>query len=429
MVKRIALLLAVLLIATIAWAGWSIHSEMQRNPGEPFQVVTATWMRDHHMGALVAKLEDFYYAHIATPEVGGKPKISASFGSDGQGEPAPVPTSSPEPSPTMPSPSTAEPTPAPSTSVSVEPTRPPDFSFTSPPTRPAEAGQTPHLQPPADLLSPVAVPEPLEGVWQPVGNLVAGQRAVYVTRVRTDTVHTSYYATAMWLDTSLVNSMFVPGKDEPKGGPNPFDGALPKELWPLVMANTNGAFRIEDTRGGYWYDGQLVRPLEKGRASAVFYRDGRLFIGRWGRNLELTPDVIAVRQNLDLIVDHGVSRVDGAQYTVAWGATTDKNNLAWRAGIGQRKDGSLVYVIGQALTAQTLADTLVAAGAQRAMVLDMNEYWSAGFYFSHKRDGKPICHKLDPDISGPCERYLEPYQRDSFQFLAAYPLTRRHSSP
>jgi len=427
MFKRIALLLAVVLIALLAWVGWSIRSEMQRNPGEPFQVVAATWMRDHHMGALVAKLEDFYYAHINTPEVGGKPKISASFGPDGGAVAEPAPTASAEPSPT--SIPTPMPTRTPTPTISGEPTPPPDFDFSPVPTRTAEPSQSTHLQPPDNLISPVASPEPLEGVWQAVGNLIDGQRAVYVTRVRTDDVHTGYYATAMWLDTSLINAMFVPGYDEPKGGPNPFGGALPQELWPLVMANTNGAFRIEDTRGGYWYDGDMVQPLEKGRATAVFYRDGRMFIGRWGRNLELTPDVLAVRQNLDLIVDHGVSRVDGTNYTVTWGATTDKANLAWRAGIGQRKDGSLVYVIGQALSAQTLADTLVASGVQRAMVLDMNQYWSAGFFFSHKRDGAPVCHKLDPDTSGPCERFLKPYQRDSFQFFAAYPLTRRHSSP
>ena len=86
-------------------------------------------------------------------------------------------------------------------------------------------------------------------------------------------------------------------------------------------------------------------------------------------------------------------------------------------------------MIGQALTAQSLADTLVAAGVRRAMVLDMNEYWSAGFYFNHRPGGVLVCHKLDPDISGPCDRYLHPYKRDSFQFLAALPISRRQSSP
>ncbi|HBJ73019.1 MAG TPA: hypothetical protein DDY88_04765 [Actinobacteria bacterium] len=418
-IKRVALLLAVVLLALLVFVGWSLRSAMNQSPGSPIQVVAATWMRDHHMGALVARMEDFYYRYINTPEVGGKPKISASFDS-GESTPPPSPSASP-----LPSQPTASPIPTP-TPATAEPTTPPDFNLSPDPAPTSQTGAATHLSPPSNLISPASIPEPLEGVWQAVGNKVAGQHAVYLTRVRTDDVHTSYYATAMWLDTSLLNSMFVPGSEEPKGGPNPLNGALPQELWPLVMANTNGAFRLEDTRAGYWYDGQLVQPLEKGRASAVFYRDGRLFIGKWGRNLSLTSDMIAVRQNLDLIVDHGQSKVNGPEYNVNWGATTDKENLAWRAGFGQRTDGSLVYVIGQALSAQTLADTLVAAGAQRAMVLDMNEYWSAGFFFNHKRNGDPICHKIDPDISGACDRFLRPFARDSFQFLAAFPLTKRH---
>ena len=414
-VKRLVQLIAVLLVVTLSVAGWSIYQSSQDNPGEPMQVVAATWMRDHGLGPVVAKLEDFYYQYISKPEVGGKPTVSAQIDN---GSSAVTVTPTPMP---------PEPTASTSTNPTIEPT--PTFTFAPLPdvttqSVPAD-GTVPHLNPPDTLISPASIPEPLEGVWQPVGNKVAGLPAVYVTRVRTDNVHTSYYATAMWIDTALTTAMFIPGYEEPKGGPNPANGALPEQYWPLLMANINGAFRLEDTRGGYYYDGITVQPLEKKRASAVIYRDGHIRIGRWGRDLELTPDVLVVRQNLDLIVDHGESQVNNPSYTATWGATTDKENLAWRAGLGQRSDGSLVYVIGQALSAQSLADTLVASGAKRAMVLDMNQYWSAGFYFSHNRAGDPICHRLDPDIGGPCDRFLRPFKRDSFQFLAAYPVGRK----
>ena len=374
-------------------------------------------MRDHGLGPVVAKLEDLYYQYINKPEVGGKPTVSAQIDNEVTAvtvEPSQMPTS-------------ASPAASASASAIVDPT--PTFTFAPAPavtTQPLPSdGAIVHLNPPDTLISPASVPEPLEGVWQPVGNKVAGLPAVYVTRVRTDNVHTSYYATAMWIDTSLTTTMFIPGYEEPKGGPNPYNGSLPEQYWPLIMANINGAFRLEDTRGGYFYDNITVQPLEKKRASAVIYRDGHMTIGRWGRDLQLTPEMLVVRQNLDLIVDHGQSQVNNPSYSASWGATTDKGNLAWRAGLGQRRDGSLVFVIGQALSAQSLADTLVASGAQRAMVLDMNQYWSAGFFFTHNRAGDPICHRLDPDIGGPCDRFLHSYKRDSFQFLAAYPVGRR----
>ncbi|MFA7323164.1 MAG: hypothetical protein WC005_02270 [Candidatus Nanopelagicales bacterium] len=426
LLKRALLLILVVMLAGVVFIGWSVFQAAKDSPGEPIQVVAATWMRDHNLGSVVARLEDFYYTYINKPEVGGKPSVSAEIGNQNDGSTV-TPTAGPTPRESM-SPTPA-PTPSPSGPMSPQPT--PTFTFApvpGPSTSPAPAGSAvPHLNPPDALISPATVPEPLEGVWQPVGNKVAGVPAVYVTRVRTDNVHTAYYATAMWVDTALTTTMFVPGNEEPKGGPNPFDGALPEQYWPLLMANTNGAFRIDDTRGGYYYDGVLVKPLENHRASAVIYRDGHMRIGRWGRDLELTPDVLVVRQNLDLIVDHGQSQVDSAAYTTMWGATTDKENLAWRAGMGQRADGSVVYVVGQALSAQTLADTLVAAGSRRAMVLDMNQYWSAGFFFTHNRSGDAICHRLDPDIGGPCDRFLRSYKRDSFQFLAAYPVGRKVS--
>lgn len=424
-IRRALLLIVVVIAAGLAFVGWSIFQSAKASPDEPIQVVAATWMRDHNLGAVVAKLEDFYYAYISKPEVGGKPTVSAQIGNgDGSADIA-TPTSTSAPTPTL----TAAPTTAPRPTATAAASATPAFTLGPIPQPSASPvptdGSVAHLTPPEALISPVSQPEPLEGVWQPVGNKVAGSPAVYVTRVRTDTVHTAYYATAMWIDTSLTTAMFIPGSEEPKGGPNPFNGALPQEYWPLVMANTNGAFRLDDTRGGYYYDGVMVKPLEKGRASAVFTRDGHLTIGRWSGPAELTPEVLAVRQNLDLIVANGQSKVNSPGYSTTWGATTDKENLAWRAGMGQRADGSLVYVIGQALSAQTLADTLVASGVRRAMVLDMNQYWSAGFFFTHNRAGSAICHRLDPDIGGPCDRFLRPYKRDSFQFLAAYPVGRR----
>jgi hypothetical protein len=127
--------------------------------------------------------------------------------------------------------------------------------------------------------------------------------------------------------------------------------------------------------------------------------------------------MVAVRQNLNLIVDRGESKVNSATDNVIWGATTDKESLAWRAAIGQRDDGSIIYIGSPYLSAKGLADTLVSAGVREAMVLDMNNWWTAGFYFRHAKDGAPKCRKLEPTIPEGCDRFLHPYKRDSFQFL------------
>jgi hypothetical protein len=181
------------------------------------------------------------------------------------------------------------------------------------------------------------------------------------------------------------------------------------------LANFNGAFRLQDTHGGYYFAGQTVAPLVPGAASAMLTSDGQITVGQWGRDLRLAPDVEAVRQNLTLIVDHGKSLAD---QQFRWGATTHGENYAWRSAIGERADGSIVYIGSPGLSAPGMANTLVRAGVQRAMVLDMNNWWVAGFYFSRNPDGSPQCHKLDPAIQEGCNRFLQRYKRDSFQFLA-----------
>ena len=437
---RIALgtVLGLIVIATV-WAAATFYGTWSRSDGEPTPVIVATWMRDNHLGPVVAQLEDLYYSYVDTPDVGGSPTLSADITAEDTAgltdavqdtvtvpaTPAPpqvaqdAGASESRPLPLAPVTRDARTDQAPTITPSPEPQ---DAGPSADPSSSAGPGtiepvERPHLTPPPPITSPVETPEPKEGQWQPVASRVDGIPAIYVTRVRADDVHTSYYASVMWIDTLLTRAMLIPGYEEP-GGPNPYDGALPEDLWPDVLANINGAFRLDDSRGGYYYEGTMVRPLVKGRASAVIYQDGTVAIGEWGRDLRMTPEVSVVRQNLDLIVDGGISQVSNGADNVVWGATTDKESLAWRAALGERADGSLVYVGSPYLSAESLANVLVGAGVERAMVLDMNSWWTAGFYFRHDRNGTPLCRKLDPAIQENCDRFLRPYKRDSFQFLA-----------
>ena len=48
-----------------------------------------------------------------------------------------------------------------------------------------------------------------------------GCRSVYTTFMRPDPVHTSLVTGLAWMDTKLLRTVFVPGLQEPGGGPNP----------------------------------------------------------------------------------------------------------------------------------------------------------------------------------------------------------------
>ena len=381
--RRVFRGVAGLLVVALAWFGVTFSGYLRDSAGEPISGVFAEWARDHGFGSVVALAEDFYYTHFDITPVGGTPTTSAVIA-------APSPNAS-----------------GPSASLSSSP----GSSSSAAPTVVLPA----HLAPPANMDSPAKPALADEGVWQPVGSPVEGIPAMYATRIRADSVHTSVLASMLWIDTKLVQAMYVPGYREPSLGPNPYGGALPKNLWPRVLANINGAFRLQDSQGGYYYQGQMIVPLVAGKASTVIYKDGSVKIGAWGSDVTMTPDVSVVRQNLDLLVDKGASRADSH---FVWGFTTHGESYAWRSAIGQRADGSLVYIGSPGLSAANVADSLVRAGVVRAMVLDMNNYWVAGFYFTHDASRLPVCAKLDPNIAETCNRFLNPYKRDSFQFLA-----------
>jgi len=238
------------------------------------------------------------------------------------------------------------------------------------------------LAAPAALKTPAAVPLAHEGVWYPAGRLTAsGVPAVYTTFIRPDAIHTSYVVGVAWMDTKILSGQLYSGSQIPGGGPFPFTAPISAAASKTVVAAFNAGFRMQDANGGYYTNHKLILPLRVGAASVVIYQDGSMNVGQWGRDVSMAPNtagspVASVRQNLDLIVDHGVP-VPGLNNpnAIAWGKTLGGTFNVWRSGLGITSDGALVYVGGAGLSIADLADTLVRAGAVRGMELDINTDW------------------------------------------------------
>jgi hypothetical protein len=143
-----------------------------------------------------------------------------------------------------------------------------------------------------------------------------------------------------------------------------------------LVAAFNAGFLMSGAEGGYYTDGKTIDPLRTGGAAFVVYKNGSANVGQWGRDVAMSPDVVSVRQNLDLLVDNG--QVVPAAYnasSTAWGATLGNALYVWRSGIGVTANGALVYVGGPGLDILDLGNLLVRAGAVRAMELDINTDW------------------------------------------------------
>jgi hypothetical protein len=245
---------------------------------------------------------------------------------------------------------------------------------------------------------------------------------VYTTYVRPDAVHTAYYTGIMWLDTRLLRNNYVVGLEQPGGGPNPWGSQIPPDQLPNAIAAFNSGFKMDSANGGAYLDGQEIVPLRDGSASLIIRQDGSSDVGVWGRDFTMSPDIKAVRQNLVLIVDNGQLNPEMREDdTTAFGATLGNNVYVWRSGVGVTADGALVYAGGPAMSIIALARTLQAAGAVRAMEMDINTDWVSAFTYQPNTTlpGNPIEGvKLLSGMTHDGSQYLQPNSRDFFAFTA-----------
>jgi hypothetical protein len=255
---------------------------------------------------------------------------------------------------------------------------------------------------------------------------VDGVPAVYETTLRPDAIHTSYVVGVAWMDTKLLRATLYSGSQIPGGGPFTHTAPIPPTAARTLVAAFNAGFLMASANGGYYTDGRTIIPLRAGAASFVVYADGSSTVGAWGTDVTMTPSVVSVRQNLDLLVSGGTP-VPGlnASDTTQWGDTLGNQVYVWRSGLGVTADGALVYVGGPGLNITDLADLLVRAGAVRAMELDINTDW---VNFSSYAPASPTGAatgangtELLPGMTGSPGRYFEPWWSRDFITMSAAP--------
>lgn len=329
------------------------------------------WLRDHGAAPLVNTVENWWYAHNrpggAAPAPGSLPTVPAATGGL-------------QPGTTLP-------------------------------------GATPPALP---LISASRLPG--EAVWTPTARRVGAAVPLYTAYFRPDLQTPSVVAGVAWLNQSLVRTRLIAGTTDPAGPSRAatVDGSgaqVPAALRATLLATFNSGFKLKDARGGYYTRGRQVQTLRDGAASLAIDSTGRVDIGQWGRDLTLTPRTVAVRQNLDLIVDRAAP-VPGlaSNITGAWGSTNNQLQYTWRSGLGLDAAGNLIYVAADKISLADLAHAMAAAGVVRGMQLDIHPQMVT---FLAYRPGQATTAgagtRLLPAMVPPTTRYLRPDQRD---FLA-----------
>ena len=180
-----------------------------------------------------------------------------------------------------------------------------------------------------------APPSPARASGRRPDASVGGVPAIYETTLRPDAVHTSYVVGVAWMDTKLLKATLYSGSQIPGGGPYTDTAPVQPGAADSLVAAFNAGFLMSDANGGYYTEDKTIRPLRAGAASFVVYRNGTATVGEWGRDVTMTPNVVSVRQNLDLLVDGGkpVPGLNAAD-TTQWGDTLGNQVYVWRSGSG-----------------------------------------------------------------------------------------------
>jgi phosphodiester glycosidase len=299
----------------------------------------------------------------------------------------------------------------------------PSFSLAAPPSahvNPRQAGQKQAISygPPPLLKTFAGKALPGEGVWRVLAT-ASGDPAIYGTYLRASSVYTSYVVGIASMNQNLLRFELRPGVEDPGPGNWKASSGIAPGTRTGLEATFNGGFKIATAGGGFYLNGLTRGTLTNGAASLVYYRDGHLAIGVWGRSLHMTSDVVGVRQNLKPIVQDGKVPASVSQNILTqWGATLGGGYYVWRSGVGITRDGRIVFAYGPALNVQELAAVLQRAGVVTGIQLDINPDWmSFEYYRTGNHPGDPTPVNLLPDQIQPPDRY---YSLSSRDFTAVY---------
>ncbi|MGA2452485.1 MAG: hypothetical protein ABSG93_03110 [Solirubrobacteraceae bacterium] len=196
------------------------------------------------------------------------------------------------------------------------------------------------------------------------------------------------------------------------------DQITPREIH-LIVAAFNGGFKLSYPNVGFMSGGHVAVPLKPGLASIVTYTDGTTDIGAWHAGVPSAhQSVFSVLQNQQLLVDRGLPAVSTAGCVIAcWGGTVEGRMAVARSGLGVTSGGQLVWAAGERLLPSELAAALVDAGAVRAIELDINPDWVAGYLYIHHPSG-PAPTPVVPGQLGIAGELLEPDTRDFLTIVA-----------
>lgn len=304
---------------------------------------------------------------------------------------------------------------------------PPAPAPSSVPSAAPAAPAAPANPPPADFEPPHAsVATTADGKWIPMEDASGQPPAMYKSIVHPDPKRSFAAVALVAIDRKRIDLHLVAGKKEPFSNVVPIErrpGLVPEADHGDLVAAFNGGFKAVHGQWGMMLRGDTFLPARDVGCTIAMMKDGSVRVGTWKELKASEGEMSWYRQTPPCLVENDATHPAlEVEYAKGWGATVAGETVIRRSALGVDATGRfLIFGLGDALTAQSLARAMKQAGAKDAAQLDVNYAYPRFLVYERAAGQVPKAKSaIIPDIKfRPAEYVGEPALRDFFY------LTRR----
>lgn len=301
------------------------------------------------------------------------------------------------------------------------PTAAPAAPSSEPAAAPSAAPAPAEPPPPAFEPPHATVASAADGKWLPMEDASGQPAAMYKSLIHPDPKRSFAVVALVAVDRKRVDLHLVAGRTEPHSLTVPMErrpGVVPEDARGDLIAAFNGGFKAVHGHWGMMLDGETYLAARDPGCTVALMKDGSMRIGTWKDLKAVEGDMRWYRQTPPCLVENDTTHPAlDVEYAKGWGATVSGETVIRRSALGVDATGRyLIFGLGDALTAQSLARAMKAAGAKDAAQLDVN-YVYPRFLMYERPEGQPPKAKsaIIPDIKfRPAEYVGEPALRDFF---------------
>lgn len=231
--------------------------------------------------------------------------------------------------------------------------------------------------PPPDFIPPFPqVASPEDGTWQryPVADSPMAR-----TQVHPDLLRPYAAVAVVAIDLRQTQVRLVAGTYHPHSSLVPQKertGKIPVDDLPGLVAVFNGGWQAVHGNLGMTVDKREYIPINPWGCTIVLYEDERIDVMSADRASKETG-IRSLRQAVPCLYEQDRPHKDlDNEGSISWGYAISGGSIVTRSAIGVDAEGRyLFYGIGNALSGQTIATALHAAGAVSIALLDINTYF------------------------------------------------------